>query len=110
MSVFAMISPKDWRTSVRAVKDYEVKRLYLVPSQWSAYPNRLPSLTWQSVKFDATGVNTLPNKEGGVYSFVAEPRIAGHKSVGYLLYIGETHKQSLRARCTDYLAEINKPK
>jgi hypothetical protein len=87
-----------------------VKRFLLNPLQWSAYPNRLPGMTWQCVKFDRDGVKRLPNKNGGVYSFVAEPRIAGHSAVAYLLYIGETHDQSLRARCASYLAEPTKPK
>ena len=41
---------------------------------------------------------------------MAEPQIAGHASVRYLLYIGEAQGQSLRARVTSYLYESNKAK
>jgi excinuclease UvrABC nuclease subunit len=46
----------------------------------------------------------------GLYSFFAEPQIAGHRFVRYLLYIGEAHGQSLRKRVTSYLYESQKQK
>jgi hypothetical protein len=110
MSVFQTISPKDWSDSAGEISLYVYKTFILYPKFWTAYPDRVPTLNWKKVRFNAQGVRQLPDDKKGIYSFVAEPQIARHHAIGYLLYIGETHKQTLRTRCTSYLYEVNKKK
>ena len=114
MSAFNYISPKDanWADRVAQSKRYRIDRFVLHPERWTACPvnGPLPKLKWKRVRFDAAGVATLPNNKQGIYSFFAEPEIAEHAAVRYLLYVGETHSQSLRERVRSYLTESSKQK
>ena len=111
MSVFNFLSPKDadWGDRVGQFKRYRIDRFILNPEQWSSIPTSatISKLSWTRVRFDAAGVNSLPHDKAGVYTFFAEPEIANHSSVRYLLYVGETHGKStaLRARVRSYLTE-----
>lgn len=97
--VFQAISPDDWDSvdwhdAVGLLKDFNIKKFILCPNHWREYKNL--ALRWQKVKFDADGVKKLPNDKQGVYSFLVQPNIGGHAAISYLLYIGETTKQTLR--------------
>jgi hypothetical protein len=112
MSAFDYISPKDadWRPAVNAFRWYHVNRFILHSPRWTDYSTSGPRLKWKRVRFNKVGVKSLPDDKMGLYSFIAEPQIAGHTSVGYLLYVGEAHGQSLRKRVTSYLYESEKEK
>lgn len=111
MSVFNIISPKDadWGDHVGRFKRFRIDRFILHPDQWASIPGSatLSKLTWNRVRFDTAGVNSLPDDKAGVYTIFAEPEIAKHSSVRYLLYVGETHGKStaLRSRVRSYLNE-----
>ena len=113
VSIFPTISPKDWdepawEDAVSILKKYHVSKYILCPQHWSDYSNQL--LRWRKVKFTQKGVLKLPGDKPGLYSFIVQPNVGGHKAVNYLLYIGETTKQSLRDRCSSYLTEPGKKK
>lgn len=112
MSAFDIISPKDarWRTAADEFKWYRVDRFILHPKRWKVYAPSGPTLSWTRVRFDKAGVKSMPDDKMGVYTFIAEPEIAGHSSVRYLLYVGEAKEQSLRKRVTSYLYESKKEK
>jgi hypothetical protein len=112
MTVFNSLSPKDadWRTAVDEFKWYRVDRFILHPSRWKDYMTSGPKLTWKRVRFTKQGVSKLPGNQQGLYTFIAEPQIAGHTCVRYLLYVGEAQGQSLRGRVTSYLYESQKAK
>jgi hypothetical protein len=107
MSVFDFLSPNDanWGTGVAELKRHRIDRFVLYPARWTACSSSgaLPILKWKRVRFDAAGVKTLPDDKQGIYSFFAEPEIADHQAVRYLLYVGETHAQGLRTRVRSYL-------
>jgi excinuclease UvrABC nuclease subunit len=113
VSVFSAISPKDWdepawNDAVSVLKKYHVSRFILCPQHWSEYSNIV--LTWRKVQFTAKGVARLPDDKPGLYTFIVQPNVGGHTAIKFLLYIGETTKQSLRDRCADYLPEARKKK
>lgn len=112
MSAFDYISPKDsdWRSAVDQFKWYRVDRFILHSERWTNYLTSGPKLIWKRVRFNKDGVNSLPNDKMGLYTFIAEPQVAGHPAVSYLLYVGEAHGQSLRKRVTSYLYESQKKK
>jgi len=113
VSIFPAISPNDWDPvewddTVALLKKYHIKKYILCPDHWQAYGNI--DLVWKKVKFTAEEMKKhLPDKPG-LYSFLLQPNVAGHRSINFLLYIGETTKQSLKDRCTDYLPEAKKKK
>jgi hypothetical protein len=111
--VFSAISPKDWDEpawddAVAILKKYRVEKYILCPQHWQGYSNI--RLTWKKVQFNKAGLEKLPQDKPGLYVFIVQPNIAGHKAINFLLYIGETTKQSLRDRCTSYLFEASKSK
>ncbi len=113
VSVFPAISPKDWDEpawddAVGMLRRYRVSKYILCPQYWQGYSNK--SLKWKKTPFNKPGLAKLPDDKPGLYSFLLQPNVAGHKAVTYLLYIGETTKQSLRQRCSDYLSEPAKKK
>ena len=97
---------------IAELKRHRIDRFVLYPGRWTACSasGKLPTLNWTRVKFDAAGVKTLPDDKQGVYSFFAEPEIADHQAVRYLLYVGETHAQDFRTRVRSYLNEKAKLK
>jgi hypothetical protein len=110
MNLHRMLAPDSKRKTIDLLRDYHIKRFIICPNLWENYKAPVAPLNWQKVKFDIAGVNTLPNNKAGIYSFVAHPDVANHTSVSYLLYIGETTKQTLRQRCKSYLDEPKKQK
>ncbi len=112
MTAFDFVSPKDadWRSAVDQFKWYRVDRFILNPSRWRACSTLGTKLVWKRIRFHRQGVKRLPNDKMGLYSFIAEPQIAGHRSVRYLLYVGKAEDQSLRSRVTSYLYESQKAK
>lgn len=112
-NLFDKLSPKDaakWRRGVNDFRQYQIQRFILHPGLWNACPKTLPVLKWVRIKFSKATVKSLPNNKYGIYSFIAEPQVAGHNAVGYLLYIGKAQDQSLQDRITSYLYEANKAK
>jgi hypothetical protein len=115
MSVFDFVSPRDanWRTAVDDFKWYRVERFILHLKRWQNYAaSSGPTLKWESTRFSKEGVKKLPHNKMGIYTFVAEPQIAGHTYVRYLLYVGKAEGQSLQDRVTSYLYEprVAKPR
>jgi len=111
--IFTVISPKDWDEpawddAVSLLKQYRVEKYILCPKFWTEYANK--KLKWKKTKFSKKGLKKLPDDKPGLYSFLAQPDVAGHIAITYLLYIGETTKQSLRERVSDYLNENSKKK
>jgi hypothetical protein len=111
-NLFATISPKDptWSTKVAEFGQYRVDRFILHSELWVNCSIETTRLRWERVKFSSAGVKSLPARGSGIYSFVAEPEVAGHNAVGYLLYVGKAQGQSLRNRLTSYLCEPQKDK
>jgi len=101
------MSPKDWELerndAVALLKHYHVKKFILCPTYWTDLPTA--TLNWKRVRFNAKGLKKLPDDKTGLYSFFAEPDVGGHKAIRYLLYLGQTTKQTLRKRCSQYLPE-----
>ena len=97
--LFNQISPKDatWRTTVDNFARYRVQRFILHPDRWAGCPPTLPKLVWKKTRFDKAHVKTLPDDKYGIYSFIAEPHVAGHKAIGYLLYIGKGKIKAFRS-------------
>jgi hypothetical protein len=110
--LFDKLSPMDasWRGKVDAFGRYRIQRFILHPELWTACPQMTPPLKWTRIRFSKSAVTQLPNNKYGIYSFIAEPQIAGHNAVGYLLYLGKAQDQSLQARVSSYLYEANKAK
>lgn len=79
-------------------------KFILDPVRWSSLA--LPYvLNWNTVPFTRASVTTIPDDQVGVYTFVVVPGIANHASCGYLMYVGQTTRQSLRRRFQQYLRE-----
>ena len=111
--IFAAISPDDWDAGawddeVSLLKHYHIKKFILCPTHWQGYSNIV--LKWKRVKFSVSGVSKLPDNKQGLYSFLVQPKVGGHPAISYLLYIGETTKQTLKERCSDYLPEAKRKK
>lgn len=97
------------RKSNKDIKDFLVPRFILHPKHWAEFSD--PNVfNWSRVKFDAAAANSVPNDERGVYTFVAEPGIAGHPCCNYLLYVGMVDTSDFRSRFRSYLREKKKSK
>jgi hypothetical protein len=83
-----------------------LQRMYLSPKQWTDCALAV-SLNWTPVEFTAANKAVVPDNLHGVYSFVAQPRIANHPACAYLLYVGKADKTSFRTRYLSYLKEKN---
>ena len=91
------------RRKYRQLTDYHVKRMILAPSQWVAC--KLPVvLKWNPVKFTKANKSRI-SKDCGVYTFLVQPGIADHPCCSYLLYVGETERQTFQQRYQQYLQE-----
>lgn len=76
--------------------------------------NEIVSTSWQEVKFlDEScqrlhsSMEQLPNNTGGIYAFIVKPEIIPNTHL-YILYVGRakcTPSQSLRKRCSHYIAD-----
>jgi hypothetical protein len=110
MNLNRMLAPDSKRKLIDLLRDYNLSRFVICPNLWEDYSAPTPPLEWKRVKFDQAGVKSLPNDKPGLYSFVVHPEIANHDAVSYLLYIGETTKQTIQKRCRDYLGEDKKKK
>ena len=60
------------------------------------------NLEWERIPFGNEHVNTVPNNECGVYSFMLQPEVFGIPETAYLLYIGKTSR-SFQKRYKEYL-------
>ena len=81
----------------------------LRPSAWHSFGSAV-QFNSSKVKFDDPYINSVPDDEMGVYSFVVEPGIANHPACSYLVYIGMTGRQTFRDRYKQYLKEPYQPK
>src|SRR5262249_5226672 len=86
---------------------YRVDRMVLSPRHWGSCKLAV-QLNWKPVKFKAANAKKVPKNQKGVYSFVVKPRIANHKNVSYLIYVGKAQKQSFQARYRQYLGHFRK--
>ena len=110
MNLNRMLAPDSKREAIDLLRDYNIRRFVICPNFWESYSPPTPPLKWRRVKFSLSGVKKLPNNKSGLYSFVVHPEIANHDAVAYLLYIGETTKQTIQKRCSSYLDEPKKKK
>lgn len=83
-------------------------QVVLWPRRWAAYDPAL-QLVWQHFEFRDDQAGLVPDSPG-VYAFTVEPRIAAAVPSVYPMYIGQTTKQTLRARFRQYLREAAHPK
>lgn len=97
------------RKKKQLLQRYNVQRFILCPMQWKAYKNPA-ALTWKRVRFAKGSIPKVPNSSGGVYAFVVKPRILSHPAFNYLLYIGETSRQTLQDRFKNYFYEGSQAK
>lgn len=81
----------------------------LWPRQWAQYQNQY-QFKWTKLPFTDLNAALVPSNAAGLYCFVAEPGLANHPACSYLLYVGMTDRQSLRARYIQYLNEPKKRK
>jgi len=86
------------------LKGMHLQRMYLSPTQW-AKCNLLVSLNWTPIEFTEGNKDIVPDNLHGVYTFVAQPKIANHPACAYLLYVGKADKTTFRTRYKDYLRQ-----
>lgn len=96
------------RNLTEELRKYAIS-MVLAPNRWTDYKNTL-QLTWQTIRFDLSELEQVPDDQNGVYSFVVDAGIAGHPHCSYLLYIGKAERQSLRKRIKQYFYEADDPK
>ena len=101
--------PYDLIETRAKLKKYEVVKVILSVDQWSKY-NNTAHLIWNTVKFNRSETKNVPDDQQGVYSFVVKPGIANHPECAFLLYVGQTEKQTFRKRFGQYLREPKKKK
>lgn len=101
------IFPEPAAVKINPLERFHLKRMILSPIQWKSYRS-LVRLKWLPVRFDPRAVKQVPNDQVGVYSFVVRPKIADHRDVAYLVYVGKVERQTFRARYRQYLAEFRK--
>lgn len=92
-------------TYVDLVKEarFHSHMLVLWPHRWAACDPGL-QLNWQHFEFRDDQADLVPDVPG-VYAFTIEPRIAPAVPSIYLMYIGQTTRQTLRVRFRQYLQE-----
>ncbi|MBY0358217.1 MAG: hypothetical protein K2W82_09475 [Candidatus Obscuribacterales bacterium] len=78
------------------------------PAAWKKY-KEATGLKWKSVQFDAQKKKSIP-EEPGVYAFIIMPEKSAGLQPTYLVYIGQTTKQTLRERFGQYITEISSGK
>lgn len=84
------------------LKIYKVEDMILYPKRWSQFECPV-ELFWECVQFSKETEEEIPDDFGGVYTFVVQPGIANHPCVSYLLYVGQTTKQTFRERYGQYI-------
>jgi hypothetical protein len=77
--------------------------MVLFPPAWAACALSV-NLSWRIVPFDASSLDSVPDDQRGIYSFVVQPGIANHPACAYLLYVGQTTR-SFRVRYREYLRD-----
>jgi hypothetical protein len=90
--------------SVGGLRDFEVKNLVMAPKHWKSFPANL-RLAWKRKPFGNAHVDSIPDNQYGVYSFVIGEGVGHHPASGCLLYIGKAAKQSFKKRYAQYLEE-----
>lgn len=95
------------QTVLADLKKYNIARFVLSPTHWSSC--QTTTLSWHTVKFDRSQKKNIPQLKG-VYTFVLKPGIVNHPECAYLLYVGMTDRQNLRARFWQYFREKDDPK
>jgi hypothetical protein len=94
-------------TKLDHLKKYRIERMVLSPKGWKSF--KVPvSLSWSIVKYEKSQTYKLPTTQG-VYTFIVKPDVAGHPDCSYLLYVGQTEKQTFRKRFSQYFIEETKP-
>ena len=99
---------QDLVASANEAQNHQVPFM-LWPRQWAQYQNQF-QFQWTRVCFADANAVLVPANAAGLYCFVAEPGLANHPACSYLLYVGMTDRQSLRARYYQYLHEPSKRK
>lgn len=84
--------------------DKHTFKFILDPNQWASLV--LPfTLNWNAVPFHESNATHIPDNAIGVYSFIVKPSIAKHDDCAYLMYIGQTKRQTFRLRYQQYLRD-----
>ena len=81
-----------------------IRRFLLWPKLWQQFNVNVAAFAWQEHEFNEAEMTNIPNMPG-VYTFVIKPGVANHPSCSYLVYVGQTSKQTLSIRFKQYLDE-----
>jgi hypothetical protein len=86
------------------LRDFEVKNIVMAPKYWKKFPGDI-HLNWKHEPFGTAHIDSIPDNQYGVYSFVIGGGISGHPACGCLLYVGKAADQSFKNRYAQYLKE-----
>ena len=92
------------------LKKYELGKIILSVDRWSKYKNKVQYLSWDTVKFNLSEIENVPDNQQGIYSFVVKPDIANHPECAFLVYVGMTERQNFRQRFIQYIDEYKNKK
>lgn len=81
----------------------------LWPERWSEFRNASFGAAWKTVAMKAAEAIGVPEAPG-IYTLVVQPGLANHPFCSYVMYVGKTEKQGLRARFKQYLKKQRRPK
>lgn len=103
-------SVDDFLSQYREAKSF-VERIILWPRRWRKYQQSHGTAQFAWTKFALTDdqMENVPD-EPGIYTISIEPEIASHPGASFLMYVGKTEQQTLRARFGQYLKEKYNPK
>lgn len=92
----------DALTESRQLKIHSIDNMILFPRRWEEFESPV-DLFWECVRFSEETEGEIPDDFGGVYTFVVQPGIANHPCISYLMYVGQTTKQTFRTRYGQYI-------
>lgn len=100
-----MATPFDIDFHDRGYIQSHIWNFLLFPNHWTDPANSIPfPLVWNSLPFDLTQLNNVPNNQKGIYCFVVQPPVSQMFETRYLFYIGKTTRD-FRARFNEYLRD-----
>ena len=83
------------------------RMFYLAPVMWLRFQD-LDDLEWDYVDFSEDTVTRVPSDSHGVYGIQVLPPMNIPPGPSYLIYIGETHDQSLQQRYEQHLKKLTR--
>ena len=83
------------------------RTFYLAPVMWLRFQGP-DDLQWDYVDFSEDTLQMVPSKSHGVYGIQVLPPMNIPPGPSYLIYIGETHDQSLQQRYEQHLKKLTR--